>query len=54
MTTALLLVIALLTAAAAALMIASLRRRDGLQALAAMTLMMIAAIPASVFASLTG
>lgn len=53
MTTALLIVIGLLVAAAAVLMIVSFRRHDSLQALAAMTLMIIAAIPATVYAGLT-
>jgi magnesium-transporting ATPase (P-type) len=53
MTTALLIVIGVLIAAAVVLTIASFRRRDDLQGLAAMTLMITAAIPASVIASLT-
>lgn len=53
MTTALLIVVVLLGVAGTALTIVSFRRHDGLHGLAGMTLMMIAAIPASVYASLS-
>lgn len=53
MTIALLILIGLLSAAATALMIVSLHRRNDLLALAAMTLMIIAAIPATAYASIT-
>lgn len=53
MTTALLILIGLLVTGAAALTAASLRRRDGVLGLAGMTTMVIAAIPATVYATIT-
>jgi hypothetical protein len=53
MRTALLLVIGGCAVGAVALTITSFRRRDDLHGLAGMTLMMVAAIPATVYASVT-
>jgi hypothetical protein len=52
MTSALLIFVILLATASAVLLIASLRRRDGLQGLTALILMVLAAVPAAVYASL--
>lgn len=49
----LLVVIAVLGVAAGALTVVSFRRHEGLHGLAGMTLMMVAAIPAAVYASLS-
>lgn len=52
MTIALLIIVVLLAAASAVLTIASLRRSDGFQGLTALMLMVVAAIPAALYASL--
>jgi len=53
MRTALLVLVGLFVTAAAVLTAASLRRRDGVLGLAGMTTMVVAAIPATVYATIT-
>lgn len=53
MKTALLVVIGVCAVGAVTLTVTSFRRRDDLRGLAGMTLMMVAAIPASAYASVT-
>ena len=54
MSAALLILTVVLTAVSAALFVLSIRHRDPFPALAGMTVMIVAAIPAGVYASLSG
>jgi len=54
MTAALLAMTTVLAAGSAALFVVSFRRRDPLAAFAGMTVMIVAAVPAAVYASVSG